>query len=113
VEDWPTCRTGRKGWYSDGYIRDDNFSPNSIQFCLSLDRAFVPYAIHTQSGVRTLKGEIGERWRKLCEQAAVEEDPHKLLELVSEINRLLAEKEERVQQQEREEPTNPTKRNAA
>jgi len=33
-----------------------------------------------------------ERWRELCEQASVEQDPEKLLELVTEINRLLDEK---------------------
>jgi hypothetical protein len=30
----------------------------------------------------------GETWIALCERAAVEQDPKKLLELVSEINRL-------------------------
>ena len=44
-----------------------------------------------------MKGETGERWRKLCEQAAVEQDPDKLLQLAKEINRLLEEKEERLQ----------------
>jgi len=43
-----------------------------------------------------LKGESGERWLKLCEQAAVEEDSQKLLELISEINRLLCDKERRL-----------------
>ena len=33
-----------------------------------------------------------ERWRKLCAQAAVEQDPKRLLELVTEITRLLGEK---------------------
>jgi hypothetical protein len=32
----------------------------------------------------------------LCEQAALEQDPEKLMELVSEINRLLEEKEKRL-----------------
>ena len=36
------------------------------------------------------------RWMELCEQAAVEQDPTKLLALVEEINRLLLEKEKRV-----------------
>jgi hypothetical protein len=36
------------------------------------------------------------RWMELCEQAAVEQDPQKLMELVEEINRLLLEKEKRV-----------------
>jgi hypothetical protein len=33
-----------------------------------------------------VKGETGERWRKLCEQAAVEQDPERLLELAKEIS---------------------------
>jgi len=40
-----------------------------------------------------MRGETGERWRKLCEQAAVEQDPRKLMELIHEIDRLLEEKE--------------------
>ena len=36
-------------------------------------------------------GEIKERWVILCEEAAIEQDPKKLLQLVEEINRLLAE----------------------
>jgi hypothetical protein len=35
---------------------------------------------------------------KLCEQAAVEQDPQKLLQLIEEINRLLEVKEQRLQQ---------------
>jgi len=34
-----------------------------------------------------------ERWQELSEQAAKEQDPKRLLELVQEINRLLEEKE--------------------
>jgi hypothetical protein len=44
-----------------------------------------------------MQGETGERWKKLCEQAAVEQDPEKLLQLTEEINRLLEVKEERLQ----------------
>ena len=40
--------------------------------------------------------ETKERWLVLCEQAAVEHDPARLLALVTEINRLLDEKQERV-----------------
>jgi hypothetical protein len=36
------------------------------------------------------------RWMELCEQAAVEQDSKKLMELVTEINRLLLEKERRI-----------------
>lgn len=37
-----------------------------------------------------------ERWQKLCEQAAVEQDPEKLLALVRAINHILEEKERRL-----------------
>lgn len=43
-----------------------------------------------------MKGETGERWRQLCEQASVEQDSEKLLELVKQINLLLDEKEQRL-----------------
>ena len=43
-----------------------------------------------------MQGQTGERWRRLCEQAAIEQDQQRLLELTSEITRLLAEKEERL-----------------
>jgi len=49
-----------------------------------------------------MKGETAERWRHLCEQAATEQDPIRLLQLVSEINRLLLEKEERLVRQEQQ-----------
>jgi hypothetical protein len=41
-------------------------------------------------------GKTKERWRELCEQASVEQDPDKLLELVKEINQLLEEKRTRL-----------------
>jgi len=41
-------------------------------------------------------GKNKERWRELCEQASVEQNPDKLLELVREINRLLEEKKARI-----------------
>ena len=37
-----------------------------------------------------------ERWKQLCEQAATEQDPQKLRELIDEIDRLLAEKQNRL-----------------
>ena len=40
-----------------------------------------------------------EHWMELCAQAAVEQDPVKMLELVKEINRLLEEKEQRLKAQ--------------
>jgi hypothetical protein len=46
-----------------------------------------------------MQGERGERWRKLCAQAAEEQDPDRLMELVGEINALLEEKEQRLKKQ--------------
>jgi hypothetical protein len=43
-----------------------------------------------------MKGETREHWHQLCEQAATEQDPVKMLKLITEINRLLTEKEERL-----------------
>ncbi len=37
-----------------------------------------------------------ERWVELCEQAAVEQDSKKLVALTQEINRLLREKQDRL-----------------
>jgi len=44
-----------------------------------------------------MKGPIKERWQELCEQAANEQDPAKMLKLVAEINRLLEEKQHRLE----------------
>jgi hypothetical protein len=46
-----------------------------------------------------LQGEKREHWEQLCKQAADEQDPEKLMELVNEIYRLLDEKEQRLKQQ--------------
>jgi hypothetical protein len=35
-----------------------------------------------------MEGQRKEEWMRLCEQAAVEKDPERLLQLVEEINRL-------------------------
>jgi hypothetical protein len=46
-----------------------------------------------------MQGETGERWRELCQQAAVEQDSQKLLQLIREINALLDAKDQRLQRQ--------------
>jgi hypothetical protein len=43
-----------------------------------------------------MQGKTQERWQELCEQAANEKDPVKMLEIVEEINRLLAVKYDRI-----------------
>jgi hypothetical protein len=47
-----------------------------------------------------------ERWKILCEQAAVEQDPRRLLELARQINDLLLGKQHRLN---RETPLDPPK----
>ncbi|HJT70323.1 MAG TPA: hypothetical protein VJ731_09000 [Terriglobales bacterium] len=46
-----------------------------------------------------MKGETAERWRQLCEQAAVEQDPQELMKLISQITQMLDEKEQRLLRQ--------------
>ena len=46
-----------------------------------------------------MRGEKKEEWMALCEQAATEQDPEKLMALVAEIDRLLAEKQQRLEKQ--------------
>ncbi len=48
-----------------------------------------------------LIGKNKERWLELCEQAANEQDSEKLIALAQEINRLLAEKETRLNTKDR------------
>ena len=43
-----------------------------------------------------MQGEKKEQWLSLCEQAAQEQDPDRLMDLVREITRLLDEKQERL-----------------
>jgi hypothetical protein len=43
-----------------------------------------------------MKGKTKERWLELCEQAAVEQDPKKLMALVKEICELLEAKERKL-----------------
>jgi hypothetical protein len=47
-------------------------------------------------GVGPMQGANKERWKVLCEQAAIEQDSEKLHELIKEINRLLEEKDARL-----------------
>jgi hypothetical protein len=43
-----------------------------------------------------MQGPNLEQWQELCRQAAIEQDPKKLMALTSEIIRLLNEKEKRL-----------------
>jgi hypothetical protein len=52
-----------------------------------------------------MRGEAKERWQRLCEQAVVEQDPERLIELTTEITRLLEEKEKRLRSQKENKQT--------
>ena len=43
-----------------------------------------------------MQGPVKGKWMELCEQAAVEQDSEKLRKLVAEIDRLLREKQDRL-----------------
>jgi hypothetical protein len=49
-----------------------------------------------------MEGEKRERWMRLCVEVADEQDSNRLLELISEVNRLLHEKELRLRNVRRE-----------
>jgi hypothetical protein len=49
-----------------------------------------------------MEGEKRERWMRLCVEAADGQDSNRLLELISEIDRLLREKEMRLRNVRRE-----------
>jgi hypothetical protein len=56
-----------------------------------------------------VKGDQREEWLELCAQAADEQDPQKLLGLVTRINDLLEAKEARLQQRTSTRDTAPGK----
>jgi hypothetical protein len=50
-----------------------------------------------------MEGEIPENWNDLCAQVAKEQDPDRLMELVTQINQLLEDKERRLQRKKADE----------
>ena len=51
-----------------------------------------------------------EEWTQLCERAALEQDPEKLMLLVSEISRMLDEKEKRLKDRHSQTPVRERER---
>jgi hypothetical protein len=49
-----------------------------------------------------MQGKIKEEWMRLCEQAVIEQDSDKLMVLITEINRMLDEKDQRLKSGPRE-----------
>ena len=60
---------------------------------------------NTSQVARNFVQDKTERWFQLCQQAAVEQDPDKLLTLIKEINNLLEDKERRLQRKRDDEET--------
>ena len=54
------------------------------------------YAVASELRRAKMEGEKRERWMRLCVDVADEQDLNRLLELISEIDRLLREKEMRL-----------------
>jgi hypothetical protein len=48
-----------------------------------------------QFGGDTLRGETKERWKELCERAAVEQDPERFVATIQELLQALEDREER------------------
>ncbi|HEV2402206.1 MAG TPA: hypothetical protein VGS27_35080 [Candidatus Sulfotelmatobacter sp.] len=58
-----------------------------------------------------MRNEAKERWKELCEQAVVEQDHDKFLAIITELNEVLEEKEQRLkaaQNRSREAPRPPS-----
>ena len=55
-----------------------------------------------------MRGETQEPWEQLCELAAREQDPDRLMELIRTIDRLLAEKEQGLQKPREVHSKNPS-----
>jgi hypothetical protein len=56
-----------------------------------------------------MQGKAKERWIELCEQAGVEHDANKLLQLIQTIDKLLREKQERMHSAEYSRTRRPLK----
>lgn len=54
----------------------------------------------------TMQGKVKEEWVQLCERVAIERDPERMIELVRELNRMLGEKEQRLEHKESKTPLN-------
>ena len=53
-------------------------------------------SLSATTGAYAMQGKTKEVWKQLCEQAAAEQDPDKLLELVRQIDQMLDDKETRL-----------------
>lgn len=89
----------REGYFRSGttdrsipYCYDRNSQLTRLLGCVRYETLF----LSGRMDCLAMKGATKERWMELCEQATVEQDPQKLLELARQINDLLEEKERRL-----------------
>jgi len=75
--------------------RKTPFPPFTFEKCTLTGRRVVTDLSRGKLSVQDQEG-----WKELCAQAAIEQDPKRLLELVQEINRMLAEKQNRLNNQQ-------------
>ena len=86
----PNCHTCKELWRVQEAIRLHELIP--IKKPVSSDRQPLEQQ-QRREGLSSVKGENKEHWKQLCEQAAVEQDPKRLMALIEEITRMLDEKE--------------------
>lgn len=112
---WSASSPGESGSGSESMKR---FSIRLIAFCSEVSpciagitylftlwhpmlKAIVSPSLPVLSSL-AMRGEAPERWRNLCEQAADEQDPEKLLEIIKDIIGILTEKADRLLKQREE-----------
>jgi hypothetical protein len=72
------------------YVTPSQYGGIIMEFCVARQPS------HSATMEVAMQGKTKDVWMQYCEQAAVEQDPEKLLELVKEINRMLEKKENRL-----------------
>ena len=60
---------------------------------------FVGTTEFTDWRLRAMQGKVKEEWIQLCEKIAIEQDTDRMITLVRELNRMLEEKEKRLERE--------------
>jgi hypothetical protein len=81
---------------STGNVKCHCKSAVLLRICWSSRRIDLAGPRPSREAGNSMQGKTRERWQELCEQAANEQDPAKMLAIVEEINRLLSVKYDRL-----------------
>jgi hypothetical protein len=84
----PNCQTCKELWRVQEALRLHELIP--VKEPIGADRQ--PPSTATVRELVAGEGENKEHWKQLCAQAAVEQDPKRLMALIEEITRMLDEK---------------------